>query len=114
MMYVVNLNTKECEKRDIPDDIKFIPVGIPPDARSFGEAVIGSNAGQSIGVTVSIWTGTSPRGNGILVALWLVFNCVSVGGRYMGTWTSVGCAPVQELHRLESGDILRQRFVFSI
>ncbi|XP_064403918.1 ependymin-like [Halichondria panicea] len=93
MMYIVNLTSKECKKRDLPDDIVFHPVGIPPDARPLGEAVIGSNAGIKIGVTVDLWSGTSPR-----------------GGRYMGVWTSVGCIPVSELHRLESGDILRQSF----
>ena len=116
MMYIVNLTSKECKKRDLPDDIVFHPVGIPPDARPLGEAVIGSNAGIKIGVTVDLWSGTSPRGNGILVASEYVslMVCVSLGGRYMGVWTSVGCIPVSELHRLESGDILRQRFVFSV
>lgn len=61
-MYVVNLSTKECEKKEIPDDIKFHPIGVPPDATFRGEAVIGSNAGPGIGVTVTLWTGTSPRG----------------------------------------------------
>ena len=63
-MYLLNVRTKECKIQAIPDDIMFHPVGIPPDARSLGEVVIGSNAGAKIGVTVDIWSGTSPRGNG--------------------------------------------------
>lgn len=50
-----------CEKI-IPDDIKFYLVGVPPDARSRGEAVIGTNAALNVGLTVNLWSGKSPRG----------------------------------------------------
>ncbi len=63
-MYIVSLNetTKACEKKAIPDDDHFHPIGVPPDAESHGAAVIGTNAFPGAGVTLNLWSGHFPNG----------------------------------------------------
>lgn len=62
MIYSLNLKTKDCKKEQIPEDIKFHPIGVPKDARYIDEVVLGSNALQSIGLTAQVWSGHSTRG----------------------------------------------------
>lgn len=46
----------------MPESAKFYPIEVPPSATSRGAAVIGTNAGQNIGVTVDMWSGSTERG----------------------------------------------------
>ena len=46
----------------MPESAKFYPIEVPPSAKSRGLAVIGTNAGQAIGVTVELWSGSTERG----------------------------------------------------
>ncbi|CAF1073955.1 unnamed protein product [Rotaria sordida] len=77
--FVYDLKSHNCTRREIIQPWRDF--GILPDARSYGEAYIGSSARPDTGLLITIWGGnlTLPTNETL---------------RYVGTWTHQGCLPV--------------------
>lgn len=78
ILYRYNLRTKQCNNYTLNDTFRRIEV--PPTAKLFGQFYIGSNVAEGAGILVSAFGGDTER------------------GRYVGTWTAVGCAPVTDAY----------------
>ena len=76
--YRFNIREKTCVRFNLTEPFRAIEV--PPEARSFGSLYIGSSAAEGAGVLVDVWGGQTER------------------GRYSGSWTSVGCIPVNDAY----------------
>ncbi|CAF0784143.1 unnamed protein product [Didymodactylos carnosus] len=77
--FVINLRSRNCSRRTITRPWRDF--GIPENARSYGEAYVGTSARPGAGLLVTIWGGnfTTPQNETIY---------------YTGTWTYEGCLPV--------------------
>lgn len=53
IQFVYNLKTQQCTRRELTDPWRDF--GIQPDARSYGEAYIGSSALSGTGLLITIW-----------------------------------------------------------
>ncbi|CAF0771098.1 unnamed protein product [Didymodactylos carnosus] len=81
--FVISLRSRNCTRRTI--NRPFRQFGIAPDARSYGEAYVGTSSGPGAGLLVTIWGGnfTTPQNETIY---------------YIGTWTYEQCIPIQQTY----------------
>ncbi|CAF1396542.1 unnamed protein product [Rotaria sp. Silwood1] len=79
--FVINLTARNCSR--LPLTRPWRDFAIRPDARSYGEAYIGSSASPSTGLLVTIWGGnyTTPSNDTV---------------NYIGMWTYEACLPVSQ------------------
>jgi len=77
--YVYDFKYHNCSRRPLTRPWRNF--GIPPEARSFGEAYIGTSAAPGFGLLVTLWGGnhTTPTNDTV---------------RTFGTWTYQACLPV--------------------
>jgi len=80
--YAYNFRARNCTRRPITRPWRDF--GIRPDARSYGEAYIGSSAAPGLGLLVTMWGGnhTTPSNDTV---------------RTFGTWTLQACLPVSHM-----------------
>jgi len=79
LLFVVDGNTGICSRYPITE--MWRDFGIQPDARSLGEAYIGTSAIPGAGLLITIWDGNYTRTTNEVV-------------HYLGTWTYEGCLPI--------------------
>ncbi|CAF2488201.1 unnamed protein product [Rotaria sp. Silwood2] len=77
--FVYDLKSQQCTRREVTQPWRDF--GILPDARSYGEAYIGSSALPETGLLITIWGGNFTLPSNETIA-------------YVGTWTYRGCLPV--------------------
>lgn len=95
----MNFKTKQCYRLPLYNET-FRPIGVPFDARLAGTGVIGTSALEGAGVAVDSWYGNTD-GEQLSFMLRIILLChVTIinaeGGRYLGTFTNVGCIPVSD------------------
>ncbi|XP_013400489.1 mammalian ependymin-related protein 1-like [Lingula anatina] len=90
MEYRLNLKTKMCNVTALTRP--FRKIGIPANAKSGGEAYIGSSVAND-GVLVSLWSETTEQ-----------------GAKYYGSWTYPACVPVSDYFYDSSVGLVQTHF----
>ncbi|UJR32432.1 hypothetical protein I4U23_019894 [Adineta vaga] len=90
LVFMIDMKTGNCSRFNF--DQPWHDFSIQPDAKSLGEAYIGSSTVSDSGLLVTIWT-------------WKQTIPINQTARYIGTWTENKCLPVSNIVFEPSGNV---------